>query len=75
MTRKRKAIISKLNFKCWQQVHKYGIIFPRSDDEAKNIDDDIGGTKWTNGILLKMKNFRVASMVHEGNIIKIPGYQ
>ena len=75
MTRKRKPIIYNLKSKYWQQMHKYVIRAPRSDDGAYKIDGENGYIKWTNVIRLNMNNFRVSFEVYEGYIAKIQGYQ
>ena len=47
--RKRKTIISKLKYKYWQRMHKYGIRIPKSVKEAYAFDKETSNKLWTEG--------------------------
>jgi hypothetical protein len=55
--KKQTAIISKLRSKYWQRTHKYGVRIPtRSVNEAKDIDQANGDTRWIDGVRLEMQS-------------------
>jgi hypothetical protein len=43
---KRDCIIKKVKSRYWQRTHKYGIVIPKSVDEALHIDKEMGTEFW-----------------------------
>ncbi len=74
--KKRLQFLPKLKSKYWQRKHKFGIMIPKSVEEALAIDKSNGDTLWWDAICKEMKNVRSASErweQKEGDLP--PGYQ
>ena len=56
-------------------THKYGIRVPRSIEEAKQIDEENGDTRWMDSVRLEMKNSRVAFQTFEEDVRTLVGYK
>lgn len=76
VTKKKRAIISKVKTKYWVTTHKFCIQVPKSVQEALKIDEDIHNTLWRDAIRKEMMNVRIAFTVLEGGKKDVPnGYQ
>jgi hypothetical protein len=58
--RRRNRIISKLKSRYWKTTHKFGILVPKSVDDAYKIDKETGTDLWTKAIAKEMGKVRVA---------------
>jgi len=72
--RKRDRIIMKVKSCYWKWTHKYGILLPKSVEEALRIDADTGTTFWRDALEKEMKNMMVAFEFPDNDKVPI-GYQ
>jgi hypothetical protein len=72
--RKRDRIIRKVKSRYWQRTHKYGVLVPKSVDEALRLDRDSGTDLWTKAIEKEMKNIEPAFEFRDDDVMPV-GYQ
>ena len=72
--KKRERIIRKVKSRYWDRTHKYGILLPRSVEEALRIDRETNTTFWQNAMEKEMKNIDCAVSLPEDNKPPV-GYQ
>jgi hypothetical protein len=72
--KKRDRIIKKVKSRYWQTTHKYGIVVPKSVDEALRIDKETGTEFWTKAVEKEMKNIEPAFEFRDNDIMPV-GYQ
>jgi hypothetical protein len=65
--RKRDRIIHKVKTKYWQKTRKYGVMLPKSVNEALRIDRESGTDLWTKAIAKEMKNVEHAFEFRDGD--------
>jgi hypothetical protein len=58
--RKRDRIIKKVKSRYWDRTHKYGILLPKSIEEALRIDRETGTDFWRKAIEKEMKAIECA---------------
>ena len=58
--RKRDRIIRKVKSRYWMRTHKYGVLVPKSVEEALRVDKETGTDLWRNAIAKEMKNIEPA---------------
>jgi hypothetical protein len=58
--RKRDRIIKKVKSRYWDRTHKYGILLPKSVEEALRIDRETGTDFWQKAIEKEMKAIECA---------------
>ena len=73
--KKEKRILSKLRSKYWERTHKYGIMIPKTAEEAYAIDASNGDRLWSNAIKEEMDKIKGAVRVHEGTPDELIGFQ
>jgi hypothetical protein len=72
--KKRDRIIRKVKSRYWQRTHKYGIVVPKSVEEALCTDKETWTEFWTKAIEKEMKNIEPAFEFHDDDIMPV-GYQ
>jgi hypothetical protein len=74
--RKRDHIIKKVKSRrYWQRTHKYGIVIPKSVDEALHITNKEMGTEfWTKALEKEMKIIEPAFQFRDDDVMLV-GYQ
>ncbi|KAI2494242.1 Reverse transcriptase (RNA-dependent DNA polymerase) [Fragilaria crotonensis] len=72
--KKRERIIRKVKSRYWDRTHKYGILLPRSVEEALRIDRETNTTFWQNAMEKEMRNIDCAVSFPEDNKAPV-GYQ
>ena len=72
--KKRERIIRKVKSRYWDRTHKYGILLPRSVEEALRIDQETNTTFWQNAMEKEMRNIDCAVSFPEDNKPPV-GYQ
>eukprot|EP00980_Cylindrotheca_fusiformis_P006304 scaffold1352_cov144-Cylindrotheca_fusiformis.AAC.10 len=72
--KKKACIISNVKSKYWSKTHKYGVLVPKSVNEAVEIDHQNGNALWWDAIMKEMKNVRPAFEIHEGTVDQLVGY-
>ena len=68
-------IISAVNARLKKKTHKYGVLTPQTVKEAYALDKENNNTAWRDGIILEMKNNRVAFDIKQENEEVPPGYK
>ena len=53
------GIFVKVKSKYWSRMHKYGVLLPMSDTEAKQIDEDNNNMLFMDYFILEMNNIMV----------------
>jgi hypothetical protein len=72
--RKRDRIIRKVKSRYWGRTHKYGILLPKSVEEALRIDRETGTDLWQKAIEREMKTIECAFQFPEDSKPP-PGHQ
>ena len=73
--RKCDRMIAKVRSRYWKRTHKFGILIPKSVNEALLLDDKTGTDLWQKAIEKELKNFMPAFTFLEQDE-KVPiGYQ
>jgi hypothetical protein len=72
--RKRERIIKKVKSRYWSRTHKYGILLPKSVDEALRIDRETGTDFWQKAIEKEMKAIECAFEFKDDDQMPV-GYQ
>jgi len=72
--KKRDRIIRKVKSRYWARTHKYGILLPKSVEEALRIDRESGTDLWKKAIEKEMKTIDCAFKFPEDNKAPV-GYQ
>ena len=74
MLTKRDRIIRKVKSRYWARTHKYGIVLPKSVEEALRIDREMGTDLWQKAIEKEMRTIDCAFEFPEDNQAPV-GYQ
>ncbi|MCK7490470.1 MAG: hypothetical protein MZW92_00710 [Comamonadaceae bacterium] len=69
--RKRDRIIRKVKARYWQRTHKYGILVPKTVDEALKIDKETGTTFWAVAIEKEMKAIEPAFEFKDNDVMPV----
>jgi hypothetical protein len=69
--RKRDRIIRKVKARYWQRTHKYGILVPKTVDEALRIDQETGTTFWAVAIEKEMKAIKPAFEFKDDDVMPV----
>jgi ribosomal protein L12E/L44/L45/RPP1/RPP2 len=69
--RKRDYIIWKVKARYWQQTHKYGILVPKTVDEALKIYKETGTTFWAVAIEKEMKAIKPAFELKDNDVMPV----
>jgi hypothetical protein len=72
--KKRDRIIRKVKSRYWARTHKYGIVLPKSVEEALRVDKETGTDLWQKAIEKEMKTIDCAFEFPENNKAPV-GYQ
>ena len=74
MLRKRDWIISKVKARYSKRTHKFGIMMPKTFDEAYQLHEENGNNIWTDAINKKLKNAQPAfKVLYDGEKVPV-GY-
>jgi hypothetical protein len=70
--RKRDCIIRKVKSRYWMRTHKYGILVPKSVEEALRVNKESGTDLWTKAIANKeTKNIEPAFEFREDDVMPV----
>jgi hypothetical protein len=67
--RKRDRIIKKVKSRYWDRTHKYGILLPKSVEEALRIDRETGTNFWEEAIAKEMKAIECAFEFKDNDVM------
>jgi hypothetical protein len=72
--RKHDHIIQKVNARYWQRTHKYGILVPKTVDEALMLEKETGTNFWAVAIKKEMNAIKSAFEFKDNDVMPV-GHQ